>query len=132
MHKPRSPAHRLRFPLSIGILKKKIRMRALPGVVRASIAAEKSAGHCFMGMITEFRRHIVPAVIKPMRVVWNQSIAFLFLALTVIGAFMVYREYQRREAMDALLALVMGGLFVALMAFYGLSSLWKARKISRS
>jgi TctA family transporter len=85
-----------------------------------------------MGMITEFRRHIVPAVIKPMRVVWNQSIAFLFLALTVIGAFMVYREYQRREAMDALLALVMGGLFVGLMAFYGLSSLWKARKISRS
>jgi TctA family transporter len=67
-----------------------------------------------------------------MRVVWNQSIAFLFLALTVIGAFMVYREYQRREAMDALLALVMGGLFVGLMAFYGLSSLWKARKISRS
>jgi succinate dehydrogenase hydrophobic anchor subunit len=85
-----------------------------------------------MGMITEFRRHIVPAVIKPMRVVWNQSIAFLFLALTVIGAFMVYREYQRREALDAMLALVLGGLFVALMAFYGVSSLWKARKISRS
>lgn len=84
-----------------------------------------------MGMITEFRRHIVPAVIKPIRVVWNQSIAFLFLALTVIGAFMVYREYQRREDLDAVLALLLGGLFVLMMAFYGVSSLWKARRISR-
>ncbi|MDZ7639334.1 MAG: hypothetical protein U5J83_13955 [Bryobacterales bacterium] len=85
-----------------------------------------------MGMISEFRRHVIPAVIKPMRVVWNQSIAFLFLALTVIGGFMVYKEFNRRQDLDAILALVLGGLFVGMMAFYGIASLWKARKISRS
>lgn len=84
-----------------------------------------------MGMISEFQRHIVPAVIKPLRVVWNQSIAFLFLSLTVIGAFMVYREFHRREDLDAALALVLGGLFVGMMAFYAVSSLLKARRISR-
>ena len=84
-----------------------------------------------MGMITEFRRHIVPAVIKPLRVVWNQSIAFLFLALTVIGSFMVYKEYHRREDLDAVLALVLGGLFVGMMGFYAITSLLKARRISR-
>ncbi len=84
-----------------------------------------------MGMITEFRRHIVPAVVKPLRVVWNQSIAFLFFSLTVIGAFMVYKEFHRREDMDALLALVLGGLFVGMMAFYAVASLLKARRLSR-
>ncbi len=85
-----------------------------------------------MGMITEFRRHVVPAVIQPIRVIWNQSIAFLFFALAVIGAFMVYREYQKREDLDAFLALVLGGLFVGMMAFYAITSMWKARRISRS
>ncbi len=85
-----------------------------------------------MGIVSEFRRHIVPTVIKPLRVVWNQSISFLFLALTVIGAVMVYKEYHRRNDLDAVLALVVGGLFVGMMAFYAISSLVKAHRISRS
>lgn len=85
-----------------------------------------------MAVFREFRQHILPAVIRPLRVVWNQAIAFLFFVIAVLGGVMVYREYQKREELDAVLALVIGGIFVGLMAFYGFTSMWKARKISRS
>lgn len=84
-----------------------------------------------MGAFREFKNHIVPAVIRPLRVVWNQSIAFLFFSMAFLAAVMVYREYQRRTEMDALLALVLGGFFVMMMFGYGIHSLLRARKASR-
>lgn len=85
-----------------------------------------------MAVFQEFRRHILPAIIKPMRVVWNQSMAFLFFAIAVIGGFMVYREYQKRDDLDAALALLIGGFFVLMMVGYGVHSILRARKASRS
>ncbi len=85
-----------------------------------------------MGAFREFKNHIVPAVIRPLRVVWNQSIAFLFFTIAFLGAVMVYREYQKRTELDALLALLLGGFFVTMMAGYGVHSLLRARKASRS
>ncbi len=67
-----------------------------------------------------------------MRIVWNQSIAFLFFTIAALGAIMVYREYNSRTDLDAFLALVLGGFFVLLMAGYGLHSLLRARRASRS
>ena len=84
-----------------------------------------------MGYIREFKNHIVPAIVRPMRVVWNQSIAFLFFALAFLSAVMVYREYRSRTEMDALLALLLGGFFVAMMTGYGVHSLLRARRASR-
>jgi hypothetical protein len=85
-----------------------------------------------MAFFQEFRRHILPTVIRPMRVVWNQSMAFLFFVIASLAGFMVYREFTSRKDMDALLALVLGGFFVLLMAGYGLHSLLRARRASRS
>jgi len=84
-----------------------------------------------MGVFREFQTHIVPAVIKPLRVVWNQSIAFLFFTIAFLGGVMVYREYQKRTELDALLALALGGFFVTMMAGYGVHSLLRARRASR-
>lgn len=84
-----------------------------------------------MAVFREFRNHIVPAIIKPLRIVWNQSIAFLFFAIAFLGGVMVYREYKQRSEMDAILALLLGGFFVAMMAGYGFHSLWRARRASR-
>jgi nitrate reductase NapE component len=57
-------------------------------------------------------RHIVPAVVKPARTLWHEVIGFLFLALAAIP--------------------IPSGLFVTIMAGYGISSFRRARKISRS
>lgn len=84
-----------------------------------------------MGVIREFKNHIVPAVIQPLRVVWNQSIAFLFFVIAFLGGVMVYREYQKRTDLDAILSLALGGFFVTMMAGYGIHSLLRARRASR-
>jgi hypothetical protein len=90
----------------------------------------RTGTHC-MGFFREFRNHIVPAIIRPIRVVWNQSIAFLFFSLAVLSGVMVYREYKSRSELDALLALIIGGFFVAMMAGYGIHSVLRARRASR-
>ena len=39
-------------------------------------------------------KHVVPAVVKPMRVLWNEVIGFVFLALGVMMAFSTYRNFR--------------------------------------
>lgn len=113
-------------------------MRAPPSIHRVSLVFAKldleplGCPKVDMAVFQEFRRHIVPAVIRPMRIVWNQSIAFLFFVIAFLGAVMVYREYKSRTDVDALLALVLGGFFVLLMAGYGVHSMLRARRASKS
>jgi hypothetical protein len=78
----------------------------------------------------QFLRHVVPAVIKPLRVLWNELIAFVFLAFGVMVGFATYRNFTGGQA-GPMLALAGVG-FSAMLLFYGVSSLLRARKISRS
>jgi hypothetical protein len=41
----------------------------------------------------QFVRHVVPAVIKPLRVLWNEMIAFVFMAFGVMVAFSTWRKF---------------------------------------
>jgi uncharacterized membrane protein len=74
----------------------------------------------------KFIGHIVPGVIRPIHILWNQVIGFFFIVLAVIFGFRVFRAKE-----PAGLKLVGAG-FVLLMAWYGITSFWKARKISKS
>lgn len=81
----------------------------------------------------QFVRHVVPAVIKPLRVLWNEMIAFIFLALGVLMGFSTYRNYTGEgEASGSPVLLVAGGAFCILLVFFGFASWRRARKISRS
>jgi hypothetical protein len=81
-----------------------------------------------------FLRHVVPGVVKPIRALWNEVIGFVFLCLAFLGAVSGYRNVVRnfngepREVMSLLIV----GLFVAVMAGFGISSFRRARRISRS
>jgi hypothetical protein len=80
-----------------------------------------------------FVEHVVPAVIKPLRVLWNEMIAFVFLALGVLTGFSTYRNYTGEgQASGSPVILVMGGGFALLLVYFGLSSWRRAKKISRS
>ena len=75
-----------------------------------------------------FFKHVLPAVIKPAHILWNEVIGFLFLCFAGVFGYSAVRYY---------LAADWGRLFFAgfctlLMGWFGVSSFLKARKISRS
>jgi hypothetical protein len=76
----------------------------------------------------EFVRHILPAVIKPIHALWNEVIGFIFLSLGTIFAFKTVRYGLDRDVPR----LLIGSLATLLMAWYGVTSFLKARRISRS
>ena len=85
-----------------------------------------------------FLKHVVPAVIKPARTLWNEVIGFLFICLAVVFGAATVRSYLdlTKAAPDAagglLLRLVMGSFATFIVLYYGISSFLRARRISRS
>jgi hypothetical protein len=86
-----------------------------------------------MRLATQFVKHVVPSVIKPVRVLWNEVIGFLFLVLATLVGLSSYRRAQNftGDTGEMILLTCYFG-FAGLLAYYGVSSFWKARKISRS
>ena len=86
----------------------------------------------------EFIRHVVPAVAKPARTLWNDFIAFLFCCLAVPFGFktvLLARDYAKAapaDAFDDLVRFCLAGFCTLLFLWFGLSSFLRARRISRS
>jgi uncharacterized membrane protein len=78
----------------------------------------------------KFLHHILPGVARPVRILWNQFIGFIFLVLAVFVGLATWR----RAAADteSPLMMVAGLAFAVFLAAFGISSFWRARKISRS
>ena len=86
-----------------------------------------------MRLAKQFLKHVVPGVLKPARILWNEIIGFLFVVLAVFIGFSSYRRAARFSGdTGELILLVAYFCFSGLLAYYGLSSFLKARKISRS
>ena len=75
-----------------------------------------------------FLKHVVPAVLKPARSLWNQMVGFLFLCLGTIFSFAAFRYLSQKDDFRFLVAIGCA----LIMIWFGLSSFWRARKISRS
>jgi len=86
----------------------------------------------------EFFKHIVPAVLKPARTLWNQLIGFLFLSFGAIFGVKTVRygmDYMKAPPSGGtgeLIRLAMAGFCAFVMLWYGVSSFLRARRISRS
>jgi hypothetical protein len=79
-----------------------------------------------------FARHVVPEVVRPARIIWNQAIGafFMLLALFFLGYAVVdYRQMSVEPNLAARfgMALFMGSV----MLFFGIASFLKARNIGR-
>ena len=84
-------------------------------------------------LISKFIHHVWPNVVRPLHTLWNEVIGFLFLIFAVVAAFYVVRAVRAFEGdMEGLFRIVMPGLFGLVMGYFGVSSFWRARKISRS
>jgi len=81
----------------------------------------------------QFLGHVLPGVIRPLHVLWNEVIGFLFLVFAAIGGFWVFRTYRDLDTPNGSVSRVLvAAFFAVVMLYYGVSSFWKARKISRS
>ncbi len=79
-----------------------------------------------------FYQSVVPSVIKPLHVLWNEVIGFLFVMLAVLTAPAGWRYYRAIESDPKnVFRLLMTAAFVLTMAWFGVSSFLKARKIRR-
>jgi hypothetical protein len=86
----------------------------------------------------EFVKHVVPAVLKPARTLWNEIIGFVFICFAVTFGFKAVRLYLdftrgAGEAADAdFVRFVVATCCTLLMLWFGVTSFLRARKISRS
>ena len=84
-------------------------------------------------LANKFCQAVLPRVFKPLHVLWNEMIGFLFLAFAVLLIRPVWRSYKELDDDPAnLIKLVLSAFFLAVMLGFGLHAFWKARKIARS
>ena len=77
--------------------------------------------------------HIVPGVVRPIRILWNEVIGFFFLVLGLIAlpkAFQAWRSFDGEP--QTIFRLLLTGIFMLTMITFGIGSFRRARKISRS
>ncbi len=80
-----------------------------------------------------FISHVVPGVARPMRVLWNEIIGFIFIVLAISmtpGLLRAIREMESPQGGPGRVAIAGG--FLAMLLFFGVASFLRARKISRS
>ncbi len=85
--------------------------------------------------VRQFLSYVVPGIIRPLRVLWNEIIGFVFLALAVWAvpsSIRAYREFAEKGDSESLFRVVLAGLFAFIMVWFGLGSFRRARRISRS
>lgn len=75
-----------------------------------------------------FVKHVVPAVLKPARTLWNEVIGFVFLCIAVPLGIQTVRSGMHHEVVKT----IMAGFCTLLLGAYGVGSFRRARKISRS
>ncbi len=92
----------------------------------------KFAKHLNANDARKFTQHMVPHVVRPAQIIWNQAIGLIFLVLAV-GAFSQAYKFYRVLGTDPKSG---GQLFIALlfgipMLAFGVNAFWRARKLSR-
>ena len=84
-------------------------------------------------MIRKFIATVLPGIIKPMRILWNEVIGFVFLCFAVIPIPRLVKSWREfGESGEGLFRVLLAVFFILLMGGFGISSFLRARKLSRS
>lgn len=84
-------------------------------------------------MVRKLFQHVVPAVLKPLRIIWNQIIGFIFLSFAAVGLMRAYPDFRAFDGdAESVGKVVLPSIWVGVMGFFAALSFLKARKISRS
>ena len=84
------------------------------------------------GAVKAFFSSAIPGVIKPLRILWNEMIAFVFAIFAIILGFQVFRDFTRLDGSSGKLGkIVLLAIFAFVMAVYAVQSFVRSKKISR-
>ncbi len=75
----------------------------------------------------------MPGVVRPLRILWNEMIGFVFLVFAVVPlprTWRAWREYDQTG--EGLFRVVLSLIFILIMAGFGIGSFRRARKITRT
>jgi ABC-type arginine transport system permease subunit len=85
------------------------------------------------GTFQRFIGHVVPGVIRPLRALWNQLIGFLFLVLAAGATPSAVRNVRQFNGdFESLMRAAIAVVFMVAMLYFGITSLLRARRITRS
>jgi hypothetical protein len=92
----------------------------------------KAAKYVKVDHAKRFAQHVVPEVVRPARIIWNQAIGgiFLLFALLFFGnAFRYYdgKTHSPNNGVGLAFSIFLGGI----MAYFGIVSFLRARRITR-
>lgn len=94
--------------------------------------ALKAAKYVKVDHAKRFAQHVVPEVVRPARVIWNQAIGGIFILFAVLFLGNAFRYYDgKTHAPNNSVALVFSIFLGAIMAYFGIASFLKARRIAR-
>jgi hypothetical protein len=80
-----------------------------------------------------FLGHVMPGVVRPLHVLWLEVIGFLFLVFAVMTGSGALREVRQLGTEQGSLGrVVVSFFFPVVLAYFGITSFLRARKISRS
>ncbi len=83
--------------------------------------------------IRQFLQYVLPGVVRPLRVLWNQVIGFVFLVLAVWAMPSTLRAVREFDGdAESFFRVFLAGLFAVLMVWFGVGSFLRARRISRA
>jgi hypothetical protein len=81
----------------------------------------------------QFFSFVIPGLVKPIRVLWNEMIGFVFLCLGLLPLPSAYRAWQEWGTVDgAGVRFLMTASFSVVMLYFGITSFLRARTINRS
>ena len=85
------------------------------------------------GIVRQFVNHVVPGVVKPLRVLWNEVVGFFFFVFGIWFGGSAFREFRHlNQTPDGMGRLIITTVGAAIMLGYGIHSFLRARKIDRS
>ena len=77
-----------------------------------------------------FARTVVPEVVRPARIIWNQLIGAIFIILAVPAVFKILQVLREPEHDEhSFFVIILSLVFAGVMITFGVSSLMKARRI---
>jgi hypothetical protein len=83
---------------------------------------------------SKFVHYVLPGVMRPLRVLWIESIGLIFLCLAVPALSSAVKAWRQFDGDDgsSVMKLVVTSIFGLIMIYFGVTSFLRARKISRS
>ena len=81
----------------------------------------------------QFLQHVLPGIVRPLHILWNEIIGFIFISLAIVAGFRTYSFFKGASTdADMGVRMLFSGVFTLVMLYFGVSSFWKARKIGKS